>query len=263
MDDASVSLPPARTLRRYRHPNIVRVVGACARQLPVFIVMELVTGELGPPLFIAMLGAIPPSPYIHAVMPRRLWVQIQPWLGKGLLAVCPADVPAFQGGIFCPSSAVRAAGCGCRTSSALPSRPPLAWPTWPATTVSTGTGPRGLQPRGDSPRPLLPTAPNTLLPAPWVPPSSPLPHRALAAHHCLLGEGNMLKISNFGLSWQEDNGSGKHVPVKWTAPEALSEGRGLGGWMVFGWKELPEGLGIGRACCLGHWEGRVREGWQI
>ncbi|XP_006033571.1 tyrosine-protein kinase Fes/Fps-like [Alligator sinensis] len=126
-------LQQARTLRRYRHPNIVCVVGACARQPPVFIVMELVTG--GDLLsFLRCEGC-------------RLWVQ-----DLLCFAIQAAAGMAYLASHHCV-------------------------------------------------------------------------HRALAAHHCLLGEGNMLKISNFGLSWQEGNGSGKHVPVKWTAPEALSEGR--------------------------------------
>ncbi|XP_052606188.1 tyrosine-protein kinase Fer isoform X1 [Peromyscus californicus insignis] len=55
-------------------------------------------------------------------------------------------------------------------------------------------------------------------------------HRDLAARNCLVGENNMLKISDFGMSRQEDGGiyssSGlKQIPIKWTAPEALNYGR--------------------------------------
>ncbi|XP_034047346.1 tyrosine-protein kinase Fer [Thalassophryne amazonica] len=55
-------------------------------------------------------------------------------------------------------------------------------------------------------------------------------HRDLAARNCLVGEGNVLKISDFGMSRQEDDGiyssSGlKQIPIKWTAPEALNYGR--------------------------------------
>ncbi|XP_041666439.1 tyrosine-protein kinase Fer isoform X2 [Cheilinus undulatus] len=55
-------------------------------------------------------------------------------------------------------------------------------------------------------------------------------HRDLAARNCLVGEGSMLKISDFGMSRQEDDGiyssSGlKQIPIKWTAPEALNYGR--------------------------------------
>ena len=55
-------------------------------------------------------------------------------------------------------------------------------------------------------------------------------HRDLAARNCLVGENNTLKISDFGMSRQEDGGvyssSGlKQIPIKWTAPEALNYGR--------------------------------------
>lgn len=55
-------------------------------------------------------------------------------------------------------------------------------------------------------------------------------HRDLAARNCLVGENNVLKISDFGMSRQEDGGvyssSGlKQIPIKWTAPEALIYGR--------------------------------------
>uniref|UniRef100_A0A8C3G060 Tyrosine-protein kinase n=1 Tax=Cyclopterus lumpus TaxID=8103 RepID=A0A8C3G060_CYCLU len=55
-------------------------------------------------------------------------------------------------------------------------------------------------------------------------------HRDLAARNCLVGEGSVLKISDFGMSRQEDDGiyssSGlKQIPIKWTAPEALNYGR--------------------------------------
>ncbi|KAM9794311.1 tyrosine-protein kinase Fer [Syngnathus typhle] len=55
-------------------------------------------------------------------------------------------------------------------------------------------------------------------------------HRDLAARNCLVGEGTLLKISDFGMSRQEDDGvyssSGlKQIPIKWTAPEALNYGR--------------------------------------
>ncbi|XP_060769296.1 tyrosine-protein kinase Fer isoform X5 [Neoarius graeffei] len=54
-------------------------------------------------------------------------------------------------------------------------------------------------------------------------------HRDLAARNCLVGENNLLKISDFGMSRQEDDGiyssSGfKQIPIKWTAPEALNYG---------------------------------------
>jgi len=45
-----------------------------------------------------------------------------------------------------------------------------------------------------------------------------------------VGENNVLKISDFGMSRQEDDGiyssSGlKQIPIKWTAPEALNYGK--------------------------------------
>lgn len=57
-------------------------------------------------------------------------------------------------------------------------------------------------------------------------------YRDLAARNCLVGENNLLKISDFGMSRQEDDGvyssSGlKQIPIKWTAPEALNYGNGL------------------------------------
>nr|KAF6409819.1 FES proto-oncogene, tyrosine kinase [Rousettus aegyptiacus] len=56
-------------------------------------------------------------------------------------------------------------------------------------------------------------------------------HRDLAARNCLVTEKNILKISDFGMSREEEDGiyaaSGglRQVPVKWTAPEALNYGR--------------------------------------
>ncbi|XP_036264836.1 tyrosine-protein kinase Fer isoform X2 [Pipistrellus kuhlii] len=54
-------------------------------------------------------------------------------------------------------------------------------------------------------------------------------HRDLAARNCLVSENNILKISDFGMSRQEEGGvyssSGlKQIPIKWTAPEALNYG---------------------------------------
>lgn len=54
--------------------------------------------------------------------------------------------------------------------------------------------------------------------------------RDLAARNCLVTEKNVLKISDFGMSREEEDGiyaaSGglRQVPVKWTAPEALNYG---------------------------------------
>uniref|UniRef100_A0A3Q1HAY3 Tyrosine-protein kinase n=1 Tax=Anabas testudineus TaxID=64144 RepID=A0A3Q1HAY3_ANATE len=56
-------------------------------------------------------------------------------------------------------------------------------------------------------------------------------HRDLAARNCLVGEQNVVKISDFGMSRQQDDGvysaegGLRQIPVKWTAPEALNYGR--------------------------------------
>lgn len=55
--------------------------------------------------------------------------------------------------------------------------------------------------------------------------------RDLAARNCLVADNNLVKISDFGMSRQDDDGvylaegSLKQIPVKWTAPEALNYGR--------------------------------------
>nr|XP_046205226.1 tyrosine-protein kinase Fes/Fps-like [Oncorhynchus gorbuscha]XP_046205227.1 tyrosine-protein kinase Fes/Fps-like [Oncorhynchus gorbuscha]XP_046205228.1 tyrosine-protein kinase Fes/Fps-like [Oncorhynchus gorbuscha]XP_046205229.1 tyrosine-protein kinase Fes/Fps-like [Oncorhynchus gorbuscha] len=56
-------------------------------------------------------------------------------------------------------------------------------------------------------------------------------HRDLAARNCLVGEHSRVKISDFGMSREQQDGvysaAGglKQIPVKWTAPEALNYGR--------------------------------------
>uniref|UniRef100_A0A8C8FLL2 Tyrosine-protein kinase n=1 Tax=Oncorhynchus tshawytscha TaxID=74940 RepID=A0A8C8FLL2_ONCTS len=56
-------------------------------------------------------------------------------------------------------------------------------------------------------------------------------HRDLAARNCLVGEQSRVKISDFGMSREQQDGvyssAGglKQIPVKWTAPEALNYGR--------------------------------------
>ena len=53
-------------------------------------------------------------------------------------------------------------------------------------------------------------------------------HRDLAARNCLVGDNNVIKISDFGMSRQEQmytvSTGMKQIPVKWTAPEALNYG---------------------------------------
>ena len=50
-------------------------------------------------------------------------------------------------------------------------------------------------------------------------------HRDLAARNCLVGEGDIVKISDFGMSREEECGiytvssGAKQIPIKWTAPE--------------------------------------------
>lgn len=54
--------------------------------------------------------------------------------------------------------------------------------------------------------------------------------RDLAARNCLVAEHNVVKISDFGMSRQQDDGvystegGLRQIPVKWTAPEALNYG---------------------------------------
>ena len=50
-------------------------------------------------------------------------------------------------------------------------------------------------------------------------------HRDLAARNCLVGDGDIVKISDFGMSREEECGiytvssGAKQIPIKWTAPE--------------------------------------------
>ncbi|KFM74587.1 Tyrosine-protein kinase Fer, partial [Stegodyphus mimosarum] len=54
-------------------------------------------------------------------------------------------------------------------------------------------------------------------------------HRDLAARNCLVGHNNVVKISDFGMSREEEeytvSDGMKQIPIKWTAPEALNYGR--------------------------------------
>lgn len=50
-------------------------------------------------------------------------------------------------------------------------------------------------------------------------------HRDLAARNCLVGENEIVKISDFGMSREEEGGiytvssGSRQIPIKWTAPE--------------------------------------------
>ena len=54
-------------------------------------------------------------------------------------------------------------------------------------------------------------------------------HRDLAARNCLVGDDDIVKISDFGMSREDEGGiyivsSGtRQIPIKWTAPEVRTE----------------------------------------
>ncbi|XP_052237423.1 tyrosine-protein kinase Fer-like isoform X2 [Dreissena polymorpha] len=54
-------------------------------------------------------------------------------------------------------------------------------------------------------------------------------HRDLAARNCLVGDNHVVKISDFGMSREEQeytvSDGMKQIPIKWTAPEALNYGK--------------------------------------
>ncbi|XP_037104361.1 tyrosine-protein kinase Fes/Fps isoform X1 [Syngnathus acus] len=80
-------------------------------------------------------------------------------------------------------------------------------------------------------------------------------HRDLAARNCLVTEQHVVKISDFGMSRQRDDGiysaegGLRQIPIKWTAPEALNYGRyttesdvwsfGVLLWEVFSMGTIP------------------------
>lgn len=55
-------------------------------------------------------------------------------------------------------------------------------------------------------------------------------HRDLAARNCLVGDSDIVKISDFGMSREDEGGiyivsSGtRQIPIKWTAPEVTLVG---------------------------------------
>ncbi|XP_043221676.1 tyrosine-protein kinase Fer-like isoform X2 [Amphibalanus amphitrite] len=78
-------------------------------------------------------------------------------------------------------------------------------------------------------------------------------HRDLAARNCLVGMHNMVKISDFGMSREEEeyivSDGMKQIPIKWTAPEALNYGKytslcdvwsyGILAWEIFSRGQSP------------------------
>ncbi|XP_062557777.1 tyrosine-protein kinase Fer isoform X1 [Armigeres subalbatus] len=89
-------------------------------------------------------------------------------------------------------------------------------------------------------------------------------HRDLAARNCLIGNENIVKISDFGMSREEEeyivSGGMKQIPIKWTAPEALNFGKytslcdvwsyGILVWEIFSRGDTPYS---------GHSNSRARE----
>lgn len=87
-------------------------------------------------------------------------------------------------------------------------------------------------------------------------------HRDLAARNCLIGVDNIVKISDFGMSREEEeyivSGGMKQIPIKWTAPEALNFGKytslcdvwsyGILVWEIFSRGDTPySGMSNSRA----------------
>ncbi|XP_058811965.1 tyrosine-protein kinase Fer isoform X4 [Topomyia yanbarensis] len=97
-------------------------------------------------------------------------------------------------------------------------------------------------------------------------------HRDLAARNCLIGSENIVKISDFGMSREEEeyivSGGMKQIPIKWTAPEALNFGKyttlcdvwsyGILVWEIFSRGDTPySGLSNSRA------RERIDEGYRM
>ncbi|KAK2854090.1 hypothetical protein Q5P01_006751 [Channa striata] len=132
-------LMEARILKKYDHPNIVKLIGVCTQKQPIYIVMELVQGGD----FLSYLRHEG-----HSLKPKMLIKM----------------------------------------------------------TENVAAGMEYLE-------------------------SKKCIHRDLAARNCLVAENNMVKISDFGMSRQQEDGvysaegGLRQIPVKWTAPEALNYGR--------------------------------------
>ncbi|XP_071826603.1 tyrosine-protein kinase Fer-like isoform X2 [Apostichopus japonicus] len=80
-------------------------------------------------------------------------------------------------------------------------------------------------------------------------------HRDLAARNCLVGTKNILKISDFGMSREEeeyqiDSNNMRQIPIKWMAPEAMNYGYRMNQppecpdavweWIQACWRKEPE-----------------------
>jgi len=80
-------------------------------------------------------------------------------------------------------------------------------------------------------------------------------HRDLAARNCLVSDTHCVKISDFGMSREEEeyivSDGLKQIPIKWTAPEALNYGKytslcdvwsyGVLAWEVLAWEIFSKG----------------------
>ncbi|XP_077296658.1 tyrosine-protein kinase Fer-like [Arctopsyche grandis] len=78
-------------------------------------------------------------------------------------------------------------------------------------------------------------------------------HRDLAARNCLVGKDRIVKISDFGMSRDEEiytaSDNSFPIPIKWTAPEALHYGKyttlsdvwsyGILLWEIFSFGDTP------------------------